>query len=66
MDDDLQAQFEQITDRFVNSCAILTNLKVDLIHSTKRLNSIWTAIKDCIIKAAKEVISHHKVANNSI
>jgi len=22
-------------------------------------------IRDCIIKAAKEVISHHKVANNS-
>ncbi len=65
MNDDLWTQFGQITNHFVNSYANLANLKVDSIHSIKDLNSIWTAIRDCIIKAVKEVIFHHKVANNS-
>ncbi len=65
MDDDLWTQFGQTTDRYINSCAILTNLKKNSICSIKGLNSIQTAIRDCIIKAANEVIPHHKVANNS-
>ena len=65
MDDDLQTQFEQTTDCLINSYANLINLKVDSIRSIKHLNSTWTAIRDCIIKAAKKVISHHKIANNN-
>ena len=65
MDNDLWTQFSQTTDHFVNSYANLANLKVDSIRSIKTLNSIWMNIRDCIIKAAKEVIPHHKVTNNS-
>ena len=65
MNDNLWTQFEQITDHLVNSYANLTNLKVDSIHSGRTLNSIWMFIRNCIIKATKEVILYHKVANNS-
>src|SRR6266540_5140884 len=65
MDDDLWTQFELTTDHFVNFYANLTNLKIDSIYFVKELNFIWTALRDSIIKAAKDIIPSYKVANNS-
>ena len=65
MDADSWSQFDQASDRYINSIPTLARLQESQICLLKQLNSIWTQIRDCIIQTAKECILHHKVANNS-
>ncbi len=65
MDKDLQTKFEQTMNHYINITPTLANLSDFFICLIKKLNTIQTLIRNCIIKAAKKIILNHKVVNNN-